>query len=95
MATTITQTGMAIPGHHVTFGLTTDIPGAYKFHWMKDGILIGGAPSAKSYTTPPLQESDMKAKFSVKVYGYADQETSNELTLVVAPESVAVKKEKK
>lgn len=80
MSTIIKQTGRAIPGHHATFGIaSTDVVGAYKFHWMKNGALIGSAPSAKSYTTPPLHESDLKNKYSVKVFGQDTTEISNEL----------------
>lgn len=92
MSTVIEQSGIAIVGHHATFGIArTDVVGAYKFHWMKNGALIGGAPSAKSYTTPPLSVSDLKAKYSVKVFGQDSAEISNELN--PAPEWIAKKTE--
>lgn len=94
MATIITQTGRAIPGHHATFGITsTDVVGAYKFHWLKNGAFIPGASSAKSYTTPPLHESDLKAKYSVKVFGQGVEEFSNELSPIPDPVTKIVEPE--
>lgn len=79
---TVTRNDIAITGLHCSFGATTDIKRPYRYHWMRDGVLIAGAPSACSYTTPPLRESDLHSKFSVRVFGLdGEVEVSNEAAL--------------
>jgi len=74
-------TPAAVTGNMATFGVDTDLVAPYKFHWKKDGAFIGGAPSAKSYTTPPLKQEDLRAKFSVLVFGQDRVEESDALAL--------------
>lgn len=79
---TVTHPDIALIGHHCSFGATTDISRPYKWHWMRDGVLIAGAPSARAYTTLPLPASWFGSKFSVRVYGLdGEVETSNEVEL--------------
>lgn len=75
----ICTTPKAITGDLATFAIETDLVAPYKFHWKKNGALIAGSPSAKTYTTPPMQQEDMLAKFSVVVYGQNNTEESNEI----------------
>lgn len=53
----------------VTFGVLTDIASPYKYHWKRNGDLIGGAGSAPSYTTHPLRQQDFSNRYSVIVFG--------------------------
>lgn len=79
---TVTQNDVAIVGLHCSFGATTTIPRPYRWHWMKNGVLIAGAPSACAYTTPPLRADDLGAKYSVRVFGLDGEiETSDEVEL--------------
>lgn len=82
MATTvISATPKAVPGTMATFAAVTDLVAPYKYHWKKDGAFIAGAPSAKSYTTPPLSTTDLRAKFSVVVYGQDKTEEADGIAL--------------
>jgi hypothetical protein len=65
-----------------TFGCSTDIKQPYRWHWMKDGKVIGGSNSAASYQTPPVRLEDFGAKYSVTIWGRDGAvETSAEVTL--------------
>lgn len=79
---TVTQNDVAISGLHCSFGATTTIPRPYRWHWMRNGILIPGAPSACAYTTPPVQSNDLGARYSVRVFGLDGEiEASDEVEL--------------
>lgn len=69
MASKLTMSGSPVPMYSVTFGVLTDIPSPYKFHWKRNGALIGGAGSAPSYTTHPLRQQDFGNRYSVVVFG--------------------------
>jgi hypothetical protein len=82
MATKILSvTPSAVPGTMATFAVDTDLIAPYKYLWKKDGAYIAGAPSAKTYTTPPMRTEDMRAKFSVVVYGQDKMEESDGIAL--------------
>jgi hypothetical protein len=82
MATKVVSvTPKAVSGQMATFAVETDLIAPYKYHWKKDGAFIAGAPSAKTYTTPPLQQQDLKAQFSVVVYGQNTSEESDAIAL--------------
>ena len=68
-----------------TFSVETDLAAPYKYHWKKNGAFIAGAPSGKTYTTPPLREEDLKAKFSVMVFGQASMEESESVSIKEEP----------
>jgi hypothetical protein len=80
--TTISVNGLVALGFSATLGCSTNMKQPYKWHWMRNGELIGGANSAASYTTHPLRESDLTAKYSITVYGRDGTiESSPEITL--------------
>jgi hypothetical protein len=80
--TAISVNGLVAVGYTATLGCYTEVKQPYKWHWMRNGELIGGAASAASYTTHPLRESDLLAKYSVTVYGRDGAvETSPEILL--------------
>jgi hypothetical protein len=82
MATKVVSvTPKAVPGDMATFAVETDLVAPYRYQWKKDGAYIAGAPSAKTYSTPPLQQLDMRAKFSVIVYGQDASEESDAIAL--------------
>lgn len=82
MATKVIKTTPdVVPGNMGTFAVETDLVAPYKYHWKKDGAFIPGAPSAKTYTTPPLQQQDLRAKFSVLVFGQDKIEESDGVAL--------------
>lgn len=64
-----------------TFSVDSDLVAPYRYSWKKDGAFIAGAPSAKSYTTPPLRQEDLRAKFSVMVFGQDKTEESDSMAL--------------
>jgi hypothetical protein len=77
-----------------TFGCSTDIKQPYKWHWMKNGQLIPGAPSAASYSAPPIHESDFGNKYSITVYGRGGEiETSEEVALSLEPPAPELQEE--
>jgi hypothetical protein len=96
MATKVVSvTPKAVSGQMATFAAETDLVAPYKYHWKKDGAYIAGAPSAKTYTTPPLQQQDLKALFSVVVYGQDATEESAGIALNKdIPDAVTVTNEK-
>jgi hypothetical protein len=81
MATKLVKVSPAYQGERCTLAVETDLPGAFRYHWMKNGMLIPGAPSEKTYTTHPLRAEDLDAKYSVRVYSQNSIETSDELPL--------------
>ena len=84
MATTITHPAKVTIHHPATFGCSTDIKRPYRWHWMKNGKVIGGSHNAASYQTPPVQESDFGNKYSVTVWGVdGTVETSKEITFAM------------
>jgi hypothetical protein len=74
-------TPTAITGDMATFSIDTDVISPFKYHWKKNGAFIPAAPSAKTYTTPPLAQADLSAKFSVVVYGQDRTEESNSIAI--------------
>lgn len=77
----ISTTPTAAPGMMATFAVDTDLIAPYRYQWKKDGAYIAGAPSAKSYSTPPLRTEDLRAKFSVMVFGQDKTEESDGVAL--------------
>lgn len=93
MATKVVHPAKVMTGYPATFGCHTDVLQPYKYHWSKNGKIIGGSHSAASYTTHPLQSADLGSKYSVTVYGRdGSVETSAEVELSAEPpvEEVAV-----
>jgi len=94
---TVTVADKAIIGFHLSLGVTTTIRRPFRWHWLRNGILIPGAPSACAYALPPLTQRDLDSKFSCRVYGLdGEVETSEEVELnpkVVEPVAEQVKKE--
>jgi hypothetical protein len=79
MATKIALTGTS------TLGITTDVPGAYKYQWMRNGESVRGTQE-KSLDVRNASAEDLKATYWVIVYGEGVSEESNKLVLgVVQP----------
>jgi hypothetical protein len=90
--TSVTHPARIMLDHPATFGCLTDVKQVYKWHWMKNGQIIAGAPSAASYSTPPIQQSDMGNKYSITVYGRGGEvETSEEVMLAMEVKKSVVK----
>lgn len=81
MSTKIIKPAVISIGDFATFGIETDLVAPYKYHWKKDGAIIAGAPNAKSYQTPPLSAADLRAKYSVTVFGQDKAEESNAVVI--------------
>jgi len=91
--TTITHPVRIAIDHPATFGCSTDIKQPYRWHWMKNGKVIGGSHSAASYQTPPIRQEDFGNKYSVTVWGReGGVETSAEVMLVSDPSKAAKEK---
>ena len=87
----ICTTPSAVTGDMATFAVETDVVAPYKYHWKKDGAFIAGAASAKTYTTTPMRQEDLRAKFSVVVYGQDKTEESDGIAInPTAGDSVTV-----
>jgi hypothetical protein len=79
MATKIALTGVS------TLGVTSDVPGAYKYQWMRNGVHVPGTQE-KSLDVRNASAEDLKATYSVIVYGQGVSEESNKLVIgVVQP----------
>lgn len=86
MATKVIKTTPEYVGERMTLAVETDLVAPYRYHWMKNGVIIGGAPSDKTYTTPPLRPEDIGADYQVKVWGQGSFEMSGEPEVVPEPE---------
>jgi hypothetical protein len=74
-----------------TFTVDTDVVAPGKYVWKKNGVPIPGAPSAKTYTPPPMSPEDIRSKYSVVVEGQDTTEESNAIVLdAKMPDSVTV-----
>jgi hypothetical protein len=84
VATKVTSNG-------TTLSVETDLVAPYNYLWKKNGVLIPGAPSAKTYTPPPMRSEDFRAKYSVMVLGQDKMEESDSIILdAKMPDSVTV-----
>lgn len=68
-------------GHPATLGCSTDLDRPYRWHWMRNGQIVGGSNSAASYQTPPMSAAYLGDRYSVTVWGHDGVETSEEVTL--------------
>jgi hypothetical protein len=93
MATKIIVPPVIRPSYPLTLGVQTDVIRPYKYHWRKNGALIGGS-SGPALAILALGKGDIGAKFNVTVFGEVSQETSDDVTIalpedhkpIVAPE---------
>ncbi|TKC86305.1 glycoside hydrolase family 2 [Trinickia terrae] len=69
-------------GSAATFSVAATGTAPLSYQWLENGTAVSGA-TASSYTTPPTQESDNGATFSVTVTNAAGSATSAGATLTV------------
>jgi beta-galactosidase len=69
-------------GSSATFSVATSGTAPLSYQWLENGTAVSGA-TASSYTTPPTQESDNGATFSVVVSNAVGSVTSAGATLTV------------
>lgn len=91
----ITTPGV-MTGQRCTMVVVTDILAPYKYVWKKDGVFLAGTDSSnKVYTTWILTPPDMKAFYSVVVYGQENIEESGGIQIQPPPPPPPVPKEEK
>lgn len=78
MATKIALTGR-------TLGVTSDVPGGHRYQWLRNGVYVPGTQE-KSLDVRNASAEDLKAEYSVIVYGQDRSEESDKLVIgVVQP----------
>jgi hypothetical protein len=85
MATKIIVPAQIRLSYPLTLGVQTDVVRPYKYHWRKNGALVGGS-SGPALAILGLGKDDIGAKFNVTVFGEVSQETSDDVVIALPSE---------